>query len=308
MAVAQILLLKIIPLYFIILIGYVAGRWLRVPKEAVSSLLLYILMPSVVLVATAQTPLSPGNLLAPVIFLVIGTALSFLTFAASGALLHDSTRNVLAFTAGTGNTGYFGIPVALAVFGPERLGLVVLTGLGAIFFENTFGFYHVARSAHTARDSLLRMLRLPALYAFVLGIILNVSGINLGETVLHTAELFRDTYSVLGMMMVGLALSGLRDYAFDTRFLSLALVTKFALWPLLVSGVLWLDKSTAQLLSPQLGQVLFFLSFMPLAANTAVFATELRAQPEKAALAVLVSTLLGLVIIPAMTAWMGLTP
>jgi predicted permease len=304
MAVAELLLLKIIPLYFTILIGYVAGRWLRVPKEAVASLLLYILMPSVVLVATAQTPLEPGTLLAPVIFFVVGTGLSFLTFGASGALLRDSTRNVLAFTAGTGNTGYFGIPVALAVFGPERLGLVVLTGLGAIFFENTFGFYHVARSAYTVRESLRRMLRLPALHAFILGLVLNVSGVKLGETVLSTAELFRDTYSVLGMMMVGLALSGLKGYAFDLRFLSLALITKFALWPVLISGVIWLDRGATHLLSPELAQVLLFLSFMPLAANTAVFATELRAQPEKAALAVLVSTLLGLIIIPLMAAWM----
>lgn len=305
MPVAQILFLKIIPLYFIILIGYVAGRWLRVPKEAVASLLLYILMPAVVLVATAQTPLSPGNLLAPVIFFAIGTALSFLTFGASRTLLHDATRHVLAFTAGTGNTGYFGIPVALAVFGPERLGLVVLAGLGAIFFENTFGFYHVARSAHSSRDSVRRMLRLPALHAFGLGLILNLTGVHLGETVLSTAELFRDTYSVLGMMMVGLALSGLHGYAFDLRFLSLALLTKFALWPLLVSAVISLDRVSVRLLSPELAAVLFFLSFMPLAANTAVFATELRAQPEKAALAVVVSTLLALVLIPLVTAWTG---
>ncbi|NPV48430.1 MAG: AEC family transporter [Armatimonadetes bacterium] len=304
MPVAQILFVKIIPLYFIILTGYVAGRWLRVPKEAVSSLLLYILMPSVVLVATAQTPLSPGNLLAPLIFFAIGTALSFLTFAASGALLHDSARNVLAFTAGTGNTGYFGIPVALAVFGPERLGLVVLTGLGAIFFENTFGFYHVARSAHTSRDSLLRMLRLPALHAFILGLILNLTGVDLGETILATAELFRDTYSVLGMMMVGLALSGLNGYAFDLRFISLALLTKFALWPLLVCAVISLDRLSTRLLSPELAEVLLFLSFMPLAANTAVFATELRAQPEKAALAVVASTMLALALIPLVTAWL----
>lgn len=306
MAVVEALIVKIIPLYFMILLGYVAGRFLKVPKEAIASLLLYMLMPAVVLVATARTTLSPGNLLAPVIFFTIGTALSFGLYYGSAALLRDSTRNVLAFTAGTGNTGYFGIPVALAVFGPDRLGLVVLTGLGAIFFENTFGFYHVARSAHTVRDSLLRMLRLPALHAFVLGVILNLSGVQLGQTILDAAELFRDTYSVLGMMMVGLALSGLRGYAFDARFLGLALITKFALWPLLISGVVWLDRAFAHLLSPELAQVLFFLSFMPLAANTAVFATELRAQPEKAALAVLLSTLLGLVVIPLMTAWMSM--
>jgi len=306
MAVVEALIVKIIPLYFMILLGYVAGRFLKVPKEAISALLLYMLMPAVVLVATARTPLSPGNLLAPVIFFVIGTALSFGLYHGSATLLRDSTRNVLAFTAGTGNTGYFGIPVALAVFGPDRLGLVVLTGLGAIFFENTFGFYHVARSAYTVRASLLRMLRLPALHAFVLGVILNLSGVQLGPTLLDAAELFRDTYSVLGMMMVGLALSGLRGYAFDARFLGLALVTKFALWPLLISGVVWLDQTFTHLLSPELAQVLFFLSFMPLAANTAVFATELRAQPEKAALAVLLSTLLGLVVIPLMTAWMSM--
>ena len=45
----------------------------------------------------------------------------------SASLWKDNTRNLLAFGAGTGNTAYFGIPVALILFDEKFIGKIETT-------------------------------------------------------------------------------------------------------------------------------------------------------------------------------------
>ena len=300
----SILIERLLPLYVLILIGFVAGRLLDLHRETVARLIIYVIMPVVILYAVATTPLSLGNLSLPVAFLVVGSAISFATFALTRRLWPDSTANVLAFTSGTANTGYFGIPVALAVFGPWSTGLVIFANLGLVLFENTLGYYHVARSHYSWQQALRKLGTLPALYAFALGILINVSHVPIPQVAANLAAMFRDAYSLLGMMIIGLGLSGIRKLAFDGKFTGLAVLVKFAVWPLVISGLLWADHLWAHVLTPQAALIMAFMSFMPLAANTVVFATELKAHPEKAALAVLVSTLLALVVVPLAAGWL----
>ena len=49
----------------------------------------------------------------------------------------------------------------------------MLSALGFILFENSFGFYLAARSRYSARESLRTVLRLPSLYATLLAVALN---------------------------------------------------------------------------------------------------------------------------------------
>lgn len=304
MHVLILLIERLLPLYALILIGFIAGRLLDLHRESIARLIIYVIMPVVVLFATATTELSLSNLSLPIVFFLVGTGLSFLAFGLTRHLWPDSTPNVLAFAAGTANTGYFGIPVALAVFGSWSTGLVIFANLGLVLFENGVGFYHLARSHYSLHDALRKLRGLPALYAFGFGILVNLTHLPIPQPVAGLAIMFRDAYSLLGMMVIGLGLSATRRFAFDWRFISLALLAKFALWPLIISGLLWADRLWVHLLTPQAATIMAFMSFMPLAANTVVFATELRAQPEKAALAVLVSTLLALVAVPLAAGWL----
>lgn len=304
MHVLFLLIERLLPLYVLILIGFVAGRLLDLHRESIARLIIYVIMPGVVLYATATTELSLSNLSLPVVYFLVGTGLSFLAFGLTRRLWPDSTPNVLAFAAGTANTGYFGIPVALAVFGSWSTGLVIFANLGLVLFENSLGFYHVARGNYSWSQALRKLRCLPALYAFACGLLINLTHVPIPPPAAGLALMFRDAYSLLGMMVIGLGLSGMRRLAFDVRFISLALLAKFALWPLVISALLWADHLWIHLLTPQAATIMAFMSFMPLAANTVVFATELRAQPEKAALAVLVSTLVALLVVPLAAGWL----
>ncbi len=107
-------------------------------------------------------------------------------------------------------------------------------------------------------------------------------------------------------MLVGLAFdAAIRDRRpnLSLRLLTGTLGGKLLLWPLVAMFVLWLDgrRATPWLGSPAssvLGRGFLFVAFMPLAANTVAYAQELDAEPEQAALLVLISTLLALAWIP----------
>lgn len=302
MSVFSVLFLKLVPLYVIILIGFLAGKFLRASKETLASILIYILTPIVVFNGMLKAKITLGSLSLPLVCFLISCLMGILFFYLAGFFWRDSTRNILAFTVGTGNTGYFGLPVAIALCGNDVVGLAVLFLLGCAMYENTIGFFITARGNATVRESLMRTLKLPALYAFGLGVLTNTLGIHLGRIYEEAALNFQSAYSVLGMMIVGLGLVGPHRMKFDFTFVCLAFVAKFLLWPLLITGVIAVDTRFLHLYGDRAHQVMLLMSLVPMAANTVAYAALLNAQPEKASIAVLLSTLFALFFIPAVTA------
>ncbi len=296
---------KLIPLLAIILLGWVAGCRLHVKKESVATLLLYILAPVIVFHGAYTAELNAGIAILPAFFFLSACLFGFTGLFIGRFLWKDNTRNIFAYTVGTGNTGYFGIPVALALLGDASLSAVVLSTMGLIFYENSVGFFLTARGHYSVRDSIWKVARLPSLYALLLGLAINALHITLPEGYPAIAQNFRGAYTVLGTMMVGLGMSG-QALAIDWKFLSSCFLTKFILWPVYAFGFVLLDGQMLHTLTPMMHTVVLLLSIMPMAANTVVVATALNVQPGKAAFAVLVSTLFALVYIPLVLALSGM--
>lgn len=301
MAVFTTLFLKIIPLYVLVLFGFVAGRFLQVQKETVSRLLIYIIAPVVFFTAVLTTPISPSVLSLPLVFFLLCSFLCLLTFFLTRRLWHDSTRHLASLASGDGNSGYFAFPVTVALFGQESLGLAALCSLGFLLYENSLGFYLLARGNFSSQQSLRRVLRLPTLYAFLLGVLLNAFDVQASAAYLDFASLFRGTYSVLGMMLIGVGLSTISDFRFDMKFLGVTFVMKFLVWPLAMFGLLSVDTAFFHFFTREMHNVMILMAIIPLAANTVAFATELNVYPEKASLAVFLSTLFALPFIPLVT-------
>ncbi len=148
-----------------------------------------------------------------------------------------------------------------------------------------------------------KIIRFPIFLAFVAGLLWNFGGLDFPDIITDIAVKSRAAYTVLGMMLVGMGLGSLSGWKLDAPFLALTLGAKFVVWPLLAGFVIWADASYWHLFSGLAHQVFFVLAIVPLAASTVAFATEFKAVPEKAATAVLLSTLIALLYIPLMIAW-----
>ena len=302
MEIFSVLLSKVFVLYLVIVLGYGAGRWLGTRKESVASLLIYILVPVVYMEGALKARLEMQFLVLPLLFFGLCCLASFLIFISSKPVFGSPQCNLLAYAGAICNNGYLGIPLGLALFGDGALPMLVLCGFGITIFEATFGIYVLARGRYSVRDSIIKLLRLPVCYALVLGILLNYLGVELNAPLADLALKFRGAYTVLGMMLIGLAVADMGRTKFDWAFNIFLLGWKFICWPLGVLILLYLDGHFVGLFQGDTRRIIFFISTLPLAASTVVFATLFDIEPEKTSLAVLLSTLLALLAVPLFNA------
>jgi malate permease and related proteins len=94
------ILFKLIPLYFMMGLGYIGARGLGIQKESIGKLLIYIVAPVVIFYGTYMAPLDMIYFSLPIIFYVISSSLAIIFYLISSRLYRGDTRaNILAFTA-----------------------------------------------------------------------------------------------------------------------------------------------------------------------------------------------------------------
>jgi len=301
-AVFLALFLKLLPLYVLIGLGFFAGRKFRIPRDAVAFLLIYIIAPIVVFEGVRTVSLRGDTLVLPLVFLLLCSVLCGVFYLAASFFWRDATKNLAAFASADGNSGYFGIPAAIALFSPSILGVIVLGSLGFLLFESTVGFFVLAKGNFTFRQSIEKVLRLPLLPAFVLGLLANVFHVGLPAGFDAAMTDVRGAYTVLGMMMIGLGLTGLPRRSMDLKLIGFTSVAKFVCWPLLMVGILLLDAHVLHFFSTESRHAMMLLSMIPLAVNTVALSIIVKVHPDKAAFTVLVSTIVALFYIPLVSA------
>jgi len=294
-----ILLFKILPLYINVLLGFLASRFLGVERNSIAVLLIYVIGPIVVFSATISVEIDFAVAFLPIFLYLFSSSIAFAMLYLAKDRWSDPTGNILAFTAGTGNTGYFGIPLAMIFFDTDLANIYIFTVLSSLLYENTTGFYVTSKGNYTARESLKKIIKLPILHAFVLGLVCNLMDIGLPQTLLAYSDQFKGAYGILGMMMLGMGLHGFQmEKDLDLRFITAAFVMKFLFWPLSIWGFILLDNTVFHLLNEDLHKVLILFAIVPLAGNSVSLAVLLHTKPEKMSLAVFLSTVLSTIFIP----------
>ncbi len=301
-----VLLTAMAPLYAFILIGYWCGKVLQVPPGEIAKLAFYILFPLVVFDGIRAMPARAETLLLPLFIWALASLVCIIVRWYGERIWgkRSAYAGVLALSSGTANAGYFGLPVAMALFDPETVATYITIFVGMTIFESSVGFYVTARHKHTARDAIAKLLRLPSLYTYFLGVLVAFSGLTLPEWYEAAVPHFRGAYVMIGMMMIGLGMSKVTSLKVGPRFLISALSIRFILWPVLMSGIVYLDRTYLGLFSTHAHQGFILLSIVPLAANTVAIAELLDANPDKVATAVLASVLIALVYVPLMAGWL----
>ncbi|WP_447554841.1 AEC family transporter [Vreelandella sp. EE22] len=278
-------------------LGFIAALRLNVNPQPIATLLVYVIAPITVFRALMNGSPTADYLLLTLALFTLTSTIALLVNRIGRRYFGPHEAALLAFSSGTGNTGYFGLPIALVLLPPEGVTLYLFCMLGINLYEFTVGFYLSARGQFSVRQSLVKISRLPLLYAFASALLLSALSVALPAPVMESLAVFPATYTLLGMMIIGMTLSQVKLAAWDTRFILACVGLRYVLWPMLMLAlVLALGALTP--LSLELGLALLLLSVVPMASNVVVVAMELGIQPQKGALAVLVSTLLAPLLIP----------
>lgn len=295
-----LLLEKLLPIYLIIFLGFIAGHYLKVEKDSVAKLAIYFAAPIVVFNAFANMESNNQYLWLPVAAFVIATTIACASLVVYNYIFkgRNKERNLLAAMAGSGNTGYFGLPLVIAVLGTHAGDISIIYVLGLIIYESTVSYFLISKGNYTTKQALKNVVMLPSVYACIVGIIFNKSGLELSESWATTITYFRGAYVVLGMMIVGIGLGSITRSHLDIKFTTSAFLNKFIVAPLAMGLFIYLDNRFIKLFDTEVHQVLLILSATPLAANSVAFATRLKVHPEKTALAVFASTIFALIYLP----------
>lgn len=297
------LLAKILPLYMNIGLGYIAGKVLNACRESIGRIMFYMINPIIIFNGVLNVSLDASVLTLPLLTFGLGSLLCLFFYMLSKGLWEDSSKNLMAYSAGTGNAGYFGLPVALLTLSNEGEGIYVLLLLGMTLYENSLGYYIMAKGSLPANECMKKLIQLPAIYAFAAGLFLNYFNVPIPAFFSDFMGHIRGTYAVLGMMIIGLGLAALPHFNIDTRYVGMAFLAKFFAWPAAVLAINAIDIEFFGFYTPEIHKALLLIAIVPIGVNTTILATILNSKPEKAASAVLLSTFFALVYVPIMIAY-----
>lgn len=273
---------------------------MRVKRSDITRLIFYMITPFIVFNGVLYTPLSLAVITLPIATYTISCCLALLFYWLSSFIWEDNSKNIVAFTSGSANTGYFGLPLAIMLFDDLGEGIYIVSFMGLTLFESTLGFYLCAKGRFRTADSLVKVATLPTVHAFLLGVILNLLGVDFGPIFADFMSQVKGAYTIFGMMILGLGIAALKHFRLDLSFISITFFAKFIAWPLAVFVLIALDTHVFGIFNEAMFQALILISIVPMSINTVIVATLLNAQPDKAATSVMLSTVFALMYVPLM--------
>ncbi|QOD38637.1 AEC family transporter [Candidatus Wolbachia massiliensis] len=293
-----VLFLKILPVYITIFIGYLAGKYLKIDRNTISQILFYIANPIVILYGVSHIKVNFQIISLPILTWFIGSTMSLSVYYLSSFLFKDNTRNILAFSSGSTSMGYFGLPIAMALFDEDSVSVYVVCYIGMALFENSLGFYIAANGIYTAKECMLKLFKLPSSYAMILGFFFSIYGMQIPTFLTDVMINIRGTFTTLGMMLLGVSIAKITSFKIDWKLALITITAKYVFWPLFVLGIVLLDKHVIGVYDESIYKALMLLAIIPVSGSSIMLANILNFQPDKATLLLLISTAVGLFYVP----------
>lgn len=289
----------LVPLTLLILLGWVVGRVQDIDLKSVSTMLIYAISPVVAFGSTAQLNFHGNYVLLPFITFALASFCGLTSFALGRRFLkHKDMGYLLPQATGSGNNGYFGLPLAMAILPADQVGVYFLIMLGTSIFEATLGYYFVGRGHLTVRHALKRAMGMPVTYAIAAGLALSARHVTLDPGMLKLWEAARGSYVCIGMMIIGIALAKHKKLAWEMDFIALAMFGKYILWTVAVAAFAWADIHVLKIYEAPVYTMIAILAITPVAANTAAFAAQHDFKPQLAATIVFITTIISFVSLP----------
>lgn len=295
---------KILVIFILMGVGYAAAKAKVIEQAHIrgfSQLVLNVSLPITVIASFDRSiPLSSLPQLLVVAasgFAIHGLSVLVAAFAYRG--FPDGDRKVLSFVTVFSNCAFVGIPVAESVFGKTGVMYASIYGIAFQVFTWTYGV--TLFSGAKGPDQLRKALINPGNIAVLLGILVWVLPFELPRPVKESLGYLSALTTPLSMIVVGASLAGvsLRG-ALRGKELWLGSALRLLGIPLLVYALLRLVG-----LSGEPVRVAAFLSAMPAAAQTVIFAERYEADVSLASRTVFVSTVLSAFTIPLFVLLLG---
>jgi len=278
----------LVPVVFIVALGYVANFFLKIDVSAPSRLTLYILLPALVFNSLYTSATTSAEFITLFCFLAMFTALmvGFITAVGAVFALDRKDRSALVLASTFGNTGYLGSPIVLFALGQQGFERALLYMVCQQFFMFSVGVFYAASSKNSVRRSLLGVLRMPSLYAAVLAYLLRSAGLSIPSVLHKGISMMAGAALPVMLLIMGMQFHAL-SAGFSKKTMALGTAIKLVIAPLLAYGLVSLLP-----VERGLSSVLVLQTAMPTAMNIAVVSMEYDASPDVVCGTAMLSTVL----------------
>jgi predicted permease len=284
----EIILGAVIPVLLTAAIGY---GWTRAGRSFDASSLTLLVTevgtPSLVFSTFARTSIPPAAFAssAGATVVILG---SFVITAALILRLIGLPWRVYLPAMSFPNTGNLGLPLALYAFGPEGLSYAIV-----FFAFCSLSNFTAGQAIAAGSVNWLSIVRMPIIYAAVLGITASALQWHLPLWLANTVNLLGSITVPLMLLMLGVSLGKLRVAAFPRAFMMATLRIG-------MGAIIGYAVTTLFDLGGVAKAALIQQSAMPVAVFNYLFALRWNNQPEEIAGIVVVSTVMAIVTAPAL--------
>ncbi|MEE9613744.1 MAG: AEC family transporter [Thermodesulfobacteriota bacterium] len=286
----------IFPVFSIIAIGYLFASFKKIELDSIMEVLLYVTIPALVISSLARKDIVVGDLTSVALAaagVVAGTALISRAYLSATNPVGDR-RGLRGFYLSTMfmNSGNLTLPIALLAFGSEGLAAAVLYYVAISIYVYTLGIY-VAKGS----GGLGEIFKLPLLYATAIGIAINLTGTELPGPVLVTFDMLGAATIPLMQISLGYQLYSVKlsDYTLAAAASAIRIGGGLAAAYIMVT-LLGIEGVTRK--------VVLLSSAMPSAVINFVLSVRYNVESEFVASTVAMSTLISVITIPLLLAWL----
>lgn len=281
----QLILQTVIPVFLIILAGYIIGKHKKINIQSLIDLIVYIAGPALIFSSISRSDINLNDFftisLAALGIILIMSFLVFIIFK-----ITKSKKIGLSLPMTIGNTGYLGYPVALFAFGVAGLSRAVVYDMINSLFLFSFGIYLIHH-----KNEIKEVFKIPLIYAVVVGLLFNLIKIPIPEFIFKPIEMIGLITIPLALLVLGYKLTEIKIT--ETKTAILAALFRIVGGFLIALLIIKLFSITGLVRN-----IILLQAAMPSAVMTMILTTKYKRDASLAASIVLITTLLGIISIP----------
>lgn len=288
----------LIPIFSIFAIGYVGVKWMDIDIKPISTVTMYLMSPFLAFHTFYANELNMDYFYLGGFLLVLSLiSILFCYIVGYVKKWDDSMKSGFVLSSVFMNNGNYGVPLVLLVFGQEGLHYAVILMVLQTLIMCTIGVYFAAKGGSAGQrirvSPLKDVVKVPIIYGAILGIILNLLQVNIGENMMTAVEMVSEATIPTVMIVLGMQLAKIKLTDLDIGNTSLAVIFRLILAPLL-AFLLTLPMPVDEMVK----DILIITAAMPSAANTTMYALQFGSKPGFVSSVTLITTLLSIITLP----------
>jgi len=291
------LYVSLLPYLCCIPIGYLLSKRNWIPKSWIHKPLLFVLLPILVIDHVLDAGFS--NLL---ILAIISFLMAFLmvlpAILVDKSIDNSGDVNILKSGFSYFNVAFFGIPTVKSLFGDDAVTTLICIYVGTALYGNIIGYIQVAKSKFSTKQAIIEVLKVPFIYIIILALVLKAFKVETPQAVKPVVDVIGTVVSVMGMLIIGMNLTNIKfkslNWGYYAKVLGIRAISAIAITAALMGLEYWLIDG----LDKEQRQVMALIPLFPIAANLAVFASFLKSQEKQAALLIVFSMVISMILVP----------